>query len=34
MNEKLVNKYQSFLWPKNANFINMKMLKLTIKTFV
>jgi hypothetical protein len=23
-----------FLWPTNAHFINIKMLKLTIKTFV
>jgi hypothetical protein len=28
------DKYQSFLWPTNAHFINIKMLKLTIKTFV
>jgi hypothetical protein len=28
------DKYQSFLWPTNAHFINTKMLKLTIKTFV
>jgi hypothetical protein len=28
------DKYQSFLWPTNAQFINIKMLKLTIKTFV
>jgi hypothetical protein len=26
--------YQSYLWPTNAHFINIKMLKLTIKTFV
>jgi hypothetical protein len=26
--------HQSFLWPTNAHFINIKMLKLTIKTFV
>jgi hypothetical protein len=26
--------YESFLWPTYAHFINIKMLKLTIKTFV
>jgi hypothetical protein len=28
------DKYQSYLWPTKAHFINIKMLKLTIKTFV